>query len=467
MIRQGILVFEDTPQGTKAVKTRVAALALLDRDIRTMERAGIEQLLVIAPAGGDLSITALTQRLELRLEFTTWEALQGAALFPTENFLLLLGDYVHHHTSLSQLLATDLEAEDLVVQAAAPPQKDGQFFEVSAAAQTVSFAATEAPVGQVSAGAFLCAGDLFSAAEIALGGENMHAFLQEKVHNRSAATRTLEPPLWRRVFDRHSARAAKNMLFAQVTKKTSGFVSRHINARISIPTSKLLIETGISPHMVTVLLVLTTGLAAAWLVTRADEYLYLAVAGTLWQFAAIFDRCDGEIARVKLCESKFGAWFDTVTDNIAYVAAYICLLIGIQRRHPQTDFYIYLGISAILALLVILTILYSYARKTGSGSLQHYLSELALNVPSNEKTLVQHLMTNLGFMAKRDFFSFVIFLAAIANQLEIAYWYVVVVLHLATLGVLISQGKMLRAHARANARQTTEHTVPNPRQEQR
>ena len=466
MICQGILVFEDTPQRAESVDTRVAALSLLDRNIRTMERAGITRLLVIAPAGSDLSITSLTQRLDLHLELVTWEALQGAALFPTESFLLLLGDYAHHHSSLSQLLAADIEAKDLVVQAANPPQQDGLFFEISAATQTVSFSETETPIGPVSAGAFLCAGDLFSAAEIAHGSENIHAFLQQKTHNHSAAVRTLEPPLWRHVSDRRSARAAKNMLFAQVTKKTSGFVSRHLNARISIPTSKLLIETGISPHMVTVLLVLTTGLAAAWLVTRADEYIYLAVAGTLWQFAAIFDRCDGEIARVKLCESKFGAWFDTVTDNIAYLAAYVGLLAGIHRRNPQNDFYIYLGISAVLALLIILSILYAYARKTGSGSLQHYLRELALNVPSRERTVVQHLMANLGFMAKRDFFSFVIFLAALTDQLEVAYWYVVVVLHLATVGVLISQGKMLRAHARANDSPEPRQPAPPPRQEQ-
>ena len=215
MIRQGILVFEDTPQRAESVDTRVAALSLLDRNIRTMKRAGITRLLVIAPAGSDLSITSLTQRLDLHLELVTWEALQGAALFPTESFLLLLGDYAHHHSSLSQLLAADIEAKDLVVQAANPPQQDGLFFEISAATQTVSFSETETPIGPVSAGAFLCAGDLFSAAEIAHGSVNIHAFLQQKTHNHSAAVRTLEPPLWRHVSDRRSARAAKNMLFAQ------------------------------------------------------------------------------------------------------------------------------------------------------------------------------------------------------------------------------------------------------------
>ena len=102
------------------------------------------------------------------------------------------------------------------------------------------------------------------------------------------------------------------MLFSQVTKATSGPVSRYLNARMSIPVSKLLIETGISPHLVTVLFVMPPGLAGAWLISRPDEYLSFALAGVLWQLAAVLDRCDGEIARVQLSESKFGAWFDTL-----------------------------------------------------------------------------------------------------------------------------------------------------------
>ena len=99
----------------------------------------------------------------------------------------------------------------------------------------------------------------------------------------------------------------KNMLFGQVTKTTSGFISRHINARLSIPTSKLLVETGLSPHAITVLLVLTTGLYSAYLVSIARDYSTLLIGGILWQLAAVFDRCDGEVARFKLCESKFGS----------------------------------------------------------------------------------------------------------------------------------------------------------------
>ena len=197
--------------------------------------------------------------------------------------------------------------------------------------------------------------------------------------------------------------------------------------------------------MITVLLVLTTGLSAAYLVTQANDYTRLALAGILWHFAAVFDRCDGEVARVKLCESKFGEWFDTVTDNISYICAYICMLIGMHRLYPETALYLYLGISAIIALLLSLAIMYSYALKTGSGSLQNYLVGFA-KVPDDQKGLTYRFMERYGFMAKRDFFSFFFFLTAIFNYLEISYWFAVVGLHLIAVGVLISQHKMLQRH---------------------
>ena len=82
---------------------------------------------------------------------------------------------------------------------------------------------------------------------------------------------------------------------------------------------------------------------------------------------AIFDRCDGEIARVRLCETKFGAWFDTVTDNIAYIAAYAGLLIGVQRLYPDHHYYMGLGVSAVIALFLYLGLAYRYALKRAPG----------------------------------------------------------------------------------------------------
>lgn len=419
MIRRALLLFDDSEAGGRLLNQRVAGLSLLDRQIRTLERAGIRRLRVLVPNGARPDLSRHAQRLDIQVEFATWDT-AGAA--PDEDFLLLLAPFVHHHSSLSALTAAGLADARLVAHSAASSGDDCG-----------------------SSGVFVCAAGLLAETELRRAPAPW-PLLHHAAGDGAVCLSPEDPTLWRAVHDRRGARAAKAMLFGQVTKTTSGPISRHINARLSIPTSKFLVETGMSPHLVTISLVLTTGLASAYLVAHANNYAFLALSGLGWQMAAVLDRCDGEIARVKLCESKFGAWFDTVTDNIAYLFMYAGIVVGMHRLYPETDLFIYLGISAVIALLLTLGIMYSYAFKTGSGSLQHYLYALRNDIPAADKGWIVRVIDRYGFITKRDSFSFFYFLFAVAGLLELAYAVVVIMLHCIAIGVVYTNSKMLRAH---------------------
>ena len=456
MIRHGLLVFPAGPDRVGSTDRRVAGLPLLDRGIRAMARTGIDHLTVIVPEGAPQPLSGLVRRLPLALQVLTWKQARTVAWAADAAVLVVLGDHVHHATSLQELAKAGLGQADLVIQTSAAPRGTEALWSASTAGTGVRLTTAAAGAGPVSTGAFVCRGSLLTAAGLPAAETAWYPWLEQAAAGHPVALQPARAERWHPVRDRRGARAAKKMLFSLVTKPTSGFVSRHINARISIPISKALINTGISPHVVTVCLVLTTGLASAWLLAHGDSYGRLAVAGILWQMAAVLDRCDGEIARVKLCESKFGAWFDTVTDNLAYLCGYVALLVGIRRLHPAEPLYTYLWFSAAGALLLTLVTLYTYARRSGSGSLQHYLRDLARDLPDRDKGWVQRWMQRYGFVAKRDFLSFVLCLAMLANSLEAVFWILVVLLHLAAAGVLISQRKMLaRAHAE-NARRAAE-----------
>ena len=469
MIRNGILAFD---RGVRPER-RCAGLTLLERGIRTMARAGIERLVVVVPIGAGTRLGKVTRRLDLQLEIVPWGAGQDLPFPPGEAVLVLLGDCVHHHTSLSRLAGRGMQGADFVVQTSSLPPRQDPSLHLAAAPGTARFhpLTGEDAGAQVVTGAFLCsaaigAGDLAAAASgRADDGDSLTVtdFLAGRYAGRNVETAPVAgaEPLWRRVADRRSSRQAKGMLFSQVTKATSGPVSRHLNARLSIPVSKLLIETGISPHLVTVLFVMPPGLAGAWLISRPDEYLWFALAGVLWQLAAVLDRCDGEIARVQLSESKFGAWFDTLTDNFAYLCAYVGFLFGIQRVYGDKPLYLYLALSAVGALLVILGVMYTYALKTGSGSLQKYLVGFSREVPVSEKGYLYRLLEPSAFIAKRDSFSFVFLVCCLADAFAPLYWYTVGGLHLLALGVLISLRKMLSAH-RLQARGAPGYGEPRP-----
>ena len=444
MIRKGVLVFENTEAGLRAMKQRVAGLTLLERGIRTMARAGLRSITVLCPSGGETMLSPIARKLEAEIAFVTWESAAGDS-DSQEGHLLLWGDHVHHHSSLSELLEVGLGPHELIVHAGQPHQGAKLPVRLNQA-KTGPGAVKED--GLASTGAFLCAAGVFTPSTIATNACSLETQIGEGIDGVQFELHRSTKDLWRRVVDRSTSCSAKNMLFGQVTKTTSGFISRNINARISIPTSKFLVETGLSPHAVTVLFVLTTGLAAAYCVTMAEDYKMLLLSGVLWQFAAIFDRCDGEIARVRLCESKFGAWFDTVTDNIAYIAAYAGLLIGVQRLYPDNHYYMGLGLSALIALLLYLGLAYRYALKTGSGSLQYYLRDSIQNVPANEKIFIYKIMERYGFIAKRDFLAFFFFVTAATNVIQATYWFLIVGQHLLVVAILVSQRKVHESYQR-------------------
>ncbi len=445
-MRYGMLLFADSAAGSRACARRVAGLTLLDRGVRTLVRAGIERVTVVVPRDARVTLPRHTRRLSARIDVTRWEDVGRVDVPADERVLVVLGEYVHHHRSLAAFRRA-AAAADADVVALAAPRTDGasgaQPLRLRAGRE--SGPARDADAEWLSVGVFCVAGRLLRADRLRPAGTDFQGFLSSQLGDGQTRIEPADPALWRVAADRRGARAAKAMLFGQVTKPTSGFVSRHINARISIPISKLLVETGMSPHAITVVFVLTTGLAAAILVSRPAPYWRLATAALLWQLAAILDRCDGEVARVKLCESAFGAWFDTVTDNISYLGAYSGLVLGVHRLHPTSPLPLLLGATAVIALLVTLAIMYTYARRTGSGSLQHYLRDLSHNVPDEEKTVVQWVMQHYGFMAKRDFFSFVLALVLLSGKLEAVYGLTLVLLYSAAAAVLVSQRTMLRS----------------------
>jgi len=108
--------------------------------------------------------------------------------------------------------------------------------------------------------------------------------------------------------------AAEAALFAALRKPVDGFVSRHLNRHLSLAVTRLLLPTPITPNQMTVIAALI-GLAGVWLVFRAS-FAAVAAGALLVQLQSVLDGCDGEIARLKLQSSRFGEWFDNVTDDL-------------------------------------------------------------------------------------------------------------------------------------------------------
>jgi phosphatidylglycerophosphate synthase len=122
------------------------------------------------------------------------------------------------------------------------------------------------------------------------------------------------------------APAAEDWLLRSLIKDTEGFMSRHVERRISLAITRRLVGTRITPNQMT-LVSLTIGLLGAPFFLSAEPLLQI-VGSLLFLTHSILDGCDGELARLKFQESVSGARLDFWGDNLVHVAVFGCMAGG-------------------------------------------------------------------------------------------------------------------------------------------
>ncbi len=105
-----------------------------------------------------------------------------------------------------------------------------------------------------------------------------------------------------------------------------GYLDRVLHRRLSRPLTRLLLRTPLGPNAVT-LLGIAVGLLGGCLV-GVPGGMALAAGVACLVLSGVLDCVDGEVARVRLAESRLGHWLDVVGDTLVHVA----LLSGIAVR---------------------------------------------------------------------------------------------------------------------------------------
>src|SRR5207253_9223659 len=114
-----------------------------------------------------------------------------------------------------------------------------------------------------------------------------------------------------------------------MSKPQDGFVSRFLNRPISHRVTDILLKFQIPPNACTIAIFVLPLIATAFLV-RGD-YLSVVIGAAIFQVFSILDGCDGEIARAKNLESKFGERLDNFCDFLASLLYVLALGWGLQR----------------------------------------------------------------------------------------------------------------------------------------
>lgn len=120
-------------------------------------------------------------------------------------------------------------------------------------------------------------------------------------------------------------------LYRSLGKPTDTAIIRWVR-KASIPFVKGLAETSVTPNHIT-LAGFLIGLGSIALFLKA-EYAYVLTGACLFALSFVADLIDGMLARLKLLESRKGAWIDFILDNVLHLGVFISLLQVVSIRSP-------------------------------------------------------------------------------------------------------------------------------------
>lgn len=226
------------------------------------------------------------------------------------------------------------------------------------------------------------------------GPQDIYAWLTEISSQRLE----VQEDRWQPVITLADQAAAERKLNHWLTKPTDGIFAK-LNRRISVPISRQLIKWPITPNTVSIL---TLGVGfASGVYFAMGGYWNTLFAALLSLWASILDGCDGEVARLKLLESDFGCWLETVCDYLYYLFIFSGMAIGLIRT-VGPKFVVW---AALLLFGAVATFLVTGLgrHRLARGRPEQYLAIWQAQAEKRRENLVLRLGRQTEFMIRRCF----------------------------------------------------------------
>lgn len=392
---------EITGSQFSASLSRVGTLPILLRTIFAAQKAGATRIMVVADPTTKRKVQRalfFTGRLPESVEWL--EAAAGTSLSqrillvanqaPGERLILIDGNRTYHPSLLRKAAAWNTERSALAL---ASGDKLAGIFAL--------------PVEMIRDFAERCptqAGTL----------KELHASLTEM---HSVVSVPVAEDQWQRVNTPEDCEAAERKLDRWLVKPTDGFYAR-LNRRVSIPISRQLIKLPITANMVSIF-TLCVGIASAAFFAYGGYWSTL-LGAFLCLFASILDGCDGEVARLKLLESDFGCWLETICDYAFYLFLLVGMTIGRWRSSGTRTYLVYGGLLLFGALASFLATGWE-RRRLAAGRPEQLLKIWQGHAESRPSNPFLYFGRHTEFIVRRCFFPYALLVFALFNLMNVAF----------------------------------------------
>jgi phosphatidylglycerophosphate synthase len=222
---------------------------------------------------------------------------------------------------------------------------------------------------------------------------------------------------WQQVNTEEDRQSAEQKLDRWLVKPTDGIYAR-LNRRISIPISRQIIKFPITANMVSIF-TLGVGFASAVFFAYGGYWCILLGAGLcLW--ASILDGCDGEVARLKLLESDFGCWLETICDYLSYLFLFAGLSIGLWRSSGSETYLLWGGLLVFGSVASFIALGWE-RRRLASGRPEQLLKIWQTHAESRPSNPFLYFGRHLEFMTRRCFFPYAFLFFALFDIMNVAF----------------------------------------------
>jgi phosphatidylglycerophosphate synthase len=245
--------------------------------------------------------------------------------------------------------------------------------------------------------------------------DQLHAWL---ISTHSAESKPVEENLWQQVRTPEDRTAAEAKLACWLVKPTDGIFAR-MNRRISVPISRQLIKFPITPNMVS-MFTLGVGVASG-VFFACGGYWNVLVGAVLSVWASILDGCDGEVARLKLLESDFGCWLETVCDYLYYLLIFAGMTIGLIRTSDE-KLYLTWGILLLVGAVMSFLITGFGRHRLAAGRPEQYLGIWQAKAEGRRSNPILYIGRYTEFIVRRCFLPYALLFFAAFNITKVAFF---------------------------------------------
>jgi phosphatidylglycerophosphate synthase len=200
-------------------------------------------------------------------------------------------------------------------------------------------------------------------------------------------------------------RVAERRLLRSLVKDTDGFMARHVERPISLQIVRRLAATAITPNQITMVSVAIGLFGAPFFLSAL--WPWQTIGALLFLAHSILDGCDGELARLRFQESRWGGVLDFWGDNVVHIVTFACMAAG-WSLSAAASWPLLLGAAAILGNLGSAAFVYWQLMRVKDDSGPLFTSVSA--------TPDRRLARLLDAASRRDFIYLVLILALLGKS---------------------------------------------------